>query len=157
MRRCASWLLVILVSANAQAEPPQLEKQIAEQHAKPVSVWMERKMQYSQELLRGLATKDFQKIETNAKQMRLISKVEGFVRGGKEPYRTQLRTFQRVCDNMITQADQENLPGVTLAFNQLTVSCVNCHETIRGQSGQQAAKENQPSLPLQKPIHLGAE
>jgi cytochrome c556 len=34
-------------------------------------------------------------------------------------------------DEIIRQANQDNLEGVTLGFNQLTVSCVQCHKHLR--------------------------
>ncbi|NND96407.1 MAG: hypothetical protein HKN47_03650 [Pirellulaceae bacterium] len=98
---------------------------------RPMSFWMEKKLDHTQSILRGLATRDFESIKEHGIQMRLLNKVEGFVRRRNPNYRSQLHTFERVCDDIVSHADRENLAGVTLAFNQLTVSCVSCHETLR--------------------------
>jgi len=102
-----------------------------ESDEKPISFWMEKKLEYSQNLLRGLATADFQAISTSGRQMRTLSRVEGFVRNRNNDYRAHLNTFQRVCDEIVRQGEKENLEGATLAFNQLTVSCVSCHRSLR--------------------------
>jgi hypothetical protein len=105
-----------LLIANPQTQettntvaPQTKEKQEASDEDKPVSFWMEKKLEYSQTLLRGLATGDFIAIEKSGRQLATLNRVEGFVR----------------------QAKKENLEGSTLAFNQLTVSCVNCHRSLR--------------------------
>ena len=92
---------------------------------------MEKKLDYTQAILRALASGDFQTIQENSTLMRRLSKVEGFVRSRNREYRTQLNTFERLCSQMTRQADQQNLEGVVLAFNQLTVSCVSCHQQLR--------------------------
>jgi hypothetical protein len=113
------------------AAPPQIEGDKVDTAEKSTSLWMEKKMAYSQALLRGLATGNHAEIGENARQMRLLSKVEGFVRSKKPGYREHLRTFERACNDLIIHSDKENLAGVTLAFNQLTISCVDCHQTLR--------------------------
>jgi hypothetical protein len=129
MRTFLFSMLVLSVSTNSFAEAPP--KASAESTDKPTSFWMEKKMEYTQDMLRGLATADFESIGENARQLRLLNKVEGFVRRRHVSYRSQLNIFERTCDEMILHADKENLAGVTLAFNQLTISCVSCHESLR--------------------------
>lgn len=103
----------------------------SETSTKPLDFWMQKKLDYSSAILRGLSMGDFELIETNAKQMRLLNKVEGFVRGRNAEYRTQVHTFERVTDEVVRQAKNENIDGVTLAYHQLTVSCVRCHQSLR--------------------------
>ena len=95
------------------------------------SVWMKKKMEYSQEILRGLAMADFEQIRFNAARLNVLNQVESFVRRKNPEYRTQLHTFNRVSAEIARQADKKNIEGATLAFNQLTVSCVQCHNTLR--------------------------
>jgi cytochrome c556 len=63
----------------------------------------------------------------DAEAMQGLSKVEWFIRGKTPGYRTQLKIFLEI----IKQAKQNNLEGSTLAFSQLTISCVNCHKRLR--------------------------
>ena len=95
------------------------------------SFWMKQKLIYSQEILGGLAKEDFDLIKTNAMAMKGLNKIEFFVRQKPEGYRTQLKTFQFSVDQLIHAADDANLDGATLAFTQMTISCVNCHKELR--------------------------
>ena len=92
---------------------------------------MKKKLDYSQNILSGLASGDFDKIVENAEAMQGLSKVEWFIRGRTPGYRTQLEIFLDANGEIIKQAKQDNLEGSTLAFTQLTISCVNCHKQLR--------------------------
>ena len=95
------------------------------------SIWMKQKLVYSQRILNGLATEDFDLIAENATAMKGLSRIEGFVRGKTEGYRTHLKNFDFATNELIRNSEQQNLDGATLAFTQLTLSCVNCHKEIR--------------------------
>ena len=106
-------------------EPPAGSKD------QPVSFWMKKKLDYSQNILAGIATADFDKVAENAQAMRHLSTIEGFIRGRTPGYRTQLHFFEESADEIIRQAKKDNVEGAALAFTQLTVSCVNCHKQLR--------------------------
>ena len=137
--------------AGHQNQQPQQTEQQSEQQATqqaaeavppsdaPMSVWMEKKLKYSQELLRLLAIGDLQELRITAQRMQLVSKVEGFVRSNNPTYTDHLRSFQLANQELIRQADRKNIEGATLAFNQLTGTCVACHVVLR----QSAATEPQ--------------
>jgi hypothetical protein len=97
----------------------------------PTSFWMQKKLDYSKNILAGIATADFDKIVQNAESMRHLSSIEGFIRGRTPGYRTQLQIFQESADEIIRQGNKDNVEGAALAFTQLTISCVNCHKQLR--------------------------
>lgn len=99
----------------------------------PVSFWMKKKLDYSQNILAGIATADFDQIVENAQAMRKLSSVEGFIRGRTPGYRTQLHIFEESADEIIRQAKKDNVEGAALAFTQMTTSCVNCHKQLRAE------------------------
>jgi len=99
--------------------------------ATPMSFWMATKLDLSKSALENLTKGDFKKLVDNAKQMRLISKMEGFVRRKDEAYRNQLHAFELANRELIRQAERGNAEGATIAFNQLTTSCVSCHLLLR--------------------------
>ena len=118
------WLPAAGVAFSQEKEPP------AEGTIEP-SIWMKKKLDYSQNILAGLANADFDKIAENAQAMQGLSKVESFVRGRTPGYRSQLDFFQEANAEIIKQANKDNLEGSALAFTQLTISCVNCHKKLR--------------------------
>ena len=120
----ASLLFACGTALSEEKEPP------AGTAVQP-SIWMKKKLDYSQNMLAGLASADFDKITENAQAMQGLSKLEWFVRGQAPGYRTQLEIFLDANAEIIKQAKQDNLEGSTLAFTQLTISCVNCHKHLR--------------------------
>lgn len=100
---------------------------------KEPSFWMKQKLSYAQNILNGLVTEDFDAIQENATAMKSLNRVERFVRRKPEGYRTQLKIFQFSVDELIRHSEADNLDGATLAFTQMTTSCVNCHKQLRKQ------------------------
>jgi hypothetical protein len=99
--------------------------------AKKSSIWMKQKVQASQAILAGLSSADFEAIGQNAAAMSLVESLERWVRADSPGYRTQLRLFEFADRELIRAAREKNIDAATLAFNQLTISCVNCHKIVR--------------------------
>jgi len=124
---CLIWLAPI-AAANGQ------EQKTPETAETQPSVWMRKKLEYSRNILAGLSSEDFDKVAANAQAMQGMSRFEGFLRGKMPGYRTQLEVFQDANEEIIRQAQKDNIEGAALAFTQLTISCVNCHKQLRAQS-----------------------
>jgi len=120
-----------MLTASLNADQPQKTK---EEESKDPSVWMRMKLEYSQKILEGVTKGDFALIEDNATKMRGLNRFERFVRGRWEGYAEQLQTFQQANDELIKQARKNNVEGATLAFTQMTISCVTCHKKLREQA-----------------------
>jgi cytochrome c556 len=120
-----------LATVCMAAEPEEEEK-------KP-SYWMEKKLEYSEKILAGLASGDFEAIAKTARSMSALSQMEKWVRSGLPEYRAQLHIFQNANQQLVRTADNENLDGAALAYVQMTLSCVNCHKVVRD-----SARENPP-------------
>lgn len=130
--------LFLLTAWAGLANCDDAKKESVDPAKKPVSFWMEKKMEYSQSILRGLVTGELDQVAVTAEQMRLLSKVEGFIRGKKPGYRAQLQVFELANREIERQAKANNLEGAAMAFHQLTTSCVSCHRLIRSTNGEQA-------------------
>jgi hypothetical protein len=98
---------------------------------KEVSAWMQAKTSFSKEILQGLTEANFDKISLNAKALNITSFLEGWAKADQPEYRQQITLFNSANKELIRQAEAKNLYGATLAFNQLTVSCVQCHRIVR--------------------------
>jgi hypothetical protein len=126
---CRLTLLILCVlTTSLNADEPKKTK---EEESKDPSVWMRMKLEYSQRILEGVTKADFAMIEDNAAKMRGLNRFERFVRGRWEGYTGQLQAFQDANDEMIKQARKSNVEGATLAFTQMTISCVACHKKLR--------------------------
>ena len=63
--------------------------------------------------------------------MRFLGYLEKWVRGNRLDYKQQVVFFDFANQELIRQAKEKNLDGAILAYNQLTVSCVQCHKIVR--------------------------
>ena len=112
------------------AEEPFVEPFPTEE-SRPFNFWMDVKLDKAQAIFAALTEADYATIADCAKQLRTLGEFEGFVRKGTPGYLTQLRSFQFAAAEIEKQAKQENIEGVTLGFQQLTLSCVHCHNALR--------------------------
>lgn len=131
-------MMLPLVNQSSQSVADEPAKPVAKESAKdhesaekPVSFWMEKKLEYTQEILRGLAVGDLETVAEKAEQMRVVSRIEGWVRNKKPGYRSQFQAFQLANAEILRNAKANNLDGATIGFQQLAVSCVSCHKILR--------------------------
>ena len=149
---CAGCLALVYVATvlyaddtpnDQQESKPQVDETRPPDAAKKPSVWMRMKMKCTENVLAGLAAGDFELIQENAERMNRFSQLERWARGGSDEYQGQLRFFRHANRALVRAAKNENLDGSTLAFMQLTASCVNCHRVVRDQP--QPAAGNVPA------------
>jgi hypothetical protein len=98
---------------------------------KPAVNVMVEKLDNSKKLLEGIALADFNKISASAERLLQLSKTaEWFVH--KTPrYEVHSNEFRRAAETIIQKSKQRNLDGVTLAYFDLTMQCVRCHQYVR--------------------------
>lgn len=100
--------------------------------SKKSSVWMKLKLTASQKVLEGMTRADFKMVARHAQIMSDLGFLESWVRGKRSPeYQRQLQVFSHANQELLRQANKKNLEGMTLAFNQLTTSCAQCHREVR--------------------------
>lgn len=100
------------------------------------AAFMRQKLDFSKDLLQGLALEDFEMIADRARSMRKLSEAvewETVVIPGTDYARYNLE-FQNLSADLGRQAAARNLDGAIIAFNQLTLNCVQCHKFVRLQA-----------------------
>lgn len=95
------------------------------------SFWMKKKLEYTEAILTGMTSGNFDQIAKNARSMNALGQLEKWVRANSSEYRAQLKIFTNANKQLIEMADAENLDGAAAAYVQLTLSCVNCHKLVR--------------------------
>jgi hypothetical protein len=91
---------------------------------------MQKKLEYSKNILDGLVSEDYDVIRSNAKALNELGKKKWMENESSE-YRTQNQVFWFTAGSLALAAEQKNIDGATLAYTQMTVSCINCHKLIR--------------------------
>lgn len=102
---------------------------------------MQVKLKRAQALLEALTKEDFKAIEENAASLVRISDATAFLRAYKtEEYEFQTRWFKKTASTLAAKAKQKNLDGATLAYTEMTLSCVQCHSLFRGKKVENGGK-----------------
>ncbi|MCG8583392.1 MAG: hypothetical protein MI757_01605 [Pirellulales bacterium] len=127
----ASVVVLFMASAVGWTQQEKDDKKQPKPDTRRPSVWMKVKLKSSEGILRGLTLGDFDLIEENAQRMSNFGRLEKIAHARNPEYQTQLRFLEHANSELIRQAKKRNLDGATLAFVQLTTSCVNCHRAIR--------------------------
>lgn len=117
--------------ARTDKEKPKAKPTAEEAPPSDVSAFMRLKLDNAREVLEGLATEDFKQIAQHSQQMALLVQDETWMVLQTPEYRHESTEFQMVANRLTEAAREENLDGVTLAYIDLTVSCVNCHKYTR--------------------------
>lgn len=102
-----------------------------DKEAEKQSLLMRKKLECSQNILEGLALEDYDAMAENARVMKGLTQLEHWFRADSPQYKAQLNIFWFANDELIRLADEKNMEGASLAYMQLTLSCVNCHKHIR--------------------------
>lgn len=124
-------LFAALITPGFGDQKKAAEPKIKTDEQGKASIWMEAKLGYSQKILASLSKGDLGSVSKNAENMNFMGYLEKWAKAETPAYKQQMSLFQFANEELVRQAKAKNLEGATLAFNQLTVSCVQCHKLIR--------------------------
>ncbi len=122
-------------AVSAQDPMPQNDqaKQAATEDGGAV---MKEKLRFSHQLLTSLAQEDYPQLEYAAQELRRIARQQWEENPSAE-YRTQLQVFWTTLEGIEAGAQRKEIDEATLAYMQMTLSCVKCHKLIRREQRQQ--------------------
>ena len=93
---------------------------------------MTAKLKHAQDILEGITLNDLTKVEKAGEELLKISKEAQMRRAvGTLQYDLHANTFQRGAETLIQKAKDKNIDGATLAYVDLTCTCVRCHQYTR--------------------------
>jgi cytochrome c556 len=93
---------------------------------------MASKLKHTQAILEGITLGDLGKVSAAADELTLVAKGNDFLNTYKsDEYKFHVGTFRRAVDAVGKKARDKNADGVMLAYNDLTLSCVKCHQAMR--------------------------
>jgi hypothetical protein len=116
---CFSLVLGLPWTGAAQKQPGSLHKLMME------------KLDKSKLLLEGIAMSDFDKISSSADALIQLSKTAEWFVFRTPRYELHSNEFRRAAENIMQKSKDKNLDGVTLAYFDLTMTCVRCHQYVR--------------------------
>ena len=93
---------------------------------------MVAKLKEAQTLLEGLTLNDPAKVQKSAEELLRISKEAQFRKAlNTAKYELHANSFQRSAETVIEKAKAKNIDGATLAYLDMTMTCVRCHQHTR--------------------------
>jgi len=92
---------------------------------------MRKKLEHAQKLLEGIAINDLKKVDENAGDLMTLSKLAEFRALKTLDYERHTNDFRRTLDDMRRGVKNKNLEAVTLAYMDMTMTCVRCHTHVR--------------------------
>ena len=123
MRRLAAAVLLVVVVVPSSSQ---------EKKKREPDPLMVQKLKESQAMLEGLALHDPAKVQASAEELLRISKAAQFrKRLGTAKYEYHANTFQQAAELAIEKAKAKNIDGATLAYLDMTRTCVRCHQHTR--------------------------
>lgn len=93
---------------------------------------MKFKLHFAQSVLEGIATENFPLIATNAQKLKRLSQSADWQLRQTPEYQKFTADFARHADALGQAARDSNVDLATLAYFQMTISCVNCHKHLKG-------------------------
>jgi hypothetical protein len=94
--------------------------------------FMRKKLAAAQNVLEGLAVEDFDQIAEGAKQLKATAGAAEFMVSQDPEYIEHAEDFRRIVNKLAVAAKEKRLDGATLAYLDMTMSCVECHKHVRG-------------------------
>ena len=96
---------------------------------------MALKLKSSQTILEGIALNDYDKIYIAAMELVSVGRATDFLNAYKGmEYRFHTETFRRPANLIAKKAKDKNMDGVMVAYGDLTLSCLKCHQGMRDKS-----------------------
>ena len=92
---------------------------------------MRKKLNSAQTVLEGMVLEDFGLMMQGAQELKKISTAAEFNVIDFGEYSLFADKFRRVTEKLEKKAKEKNLDGATLAYIDMTMSCVECHKYVR--------------------------
>ena len=118
-------------SATESAEQSQTVTPKAQKKKTLLQLFMREKLSSSNRILEGLVVDDLKMVSSGADALLQMSVAEEWRASNDMLYRQHSREFQSSVQTLRDKADQGSIDGVALAWVDVTLNCVQCHEWVR--------------------------
>lgn len=125
-------MLFSIVALIPLTTPVALAEDTKPDADKPAGV-MKEKLKNSQLILEGVTMNDFAKVTEGSKELLAASKKAGWMVVQTPEYQLHSETFRRACAELISAAEKKSVERAALAYVDMTLTCVKCHQHVREQ------------------------
>ena len=122
--------------STATISPERAAQELPDYHQdvplpRTVAPVMKAKVAHAQAVLEGIALEDFDQIHDNARSLMALSRSADWLVHRTIAYEIYSEEFKRITQRLQIHAEKHNLHAVTLAYMELTMTCVKCHTHMR--------------------------
>lgn len=114
------------------AEPQKDAKTESGREDLPLKDYMRKKLAASNQILEGLCTDDNEMVLEGARTLNEMSKSERWRVNNDAMYRQFSSEFREITQQLIAAAEKNNEDRVALKWMDATMSCIDCHNFVRG-------------------------
>jgi hypothetical protein len=114
-----------------------------------VAEMMKKKLKSAHLVLEGIALADFKKVGGSAEDLIGLAKSTTWQLIRSPRYETYSSEFIRAAENLAQKARDKNVDGAALAYVEMTLACVRCHQYVRDRRDRPDARlqPGSPSAP----------
>ena len=96
-----------------------------------LAAMMQKKLKSAHLVLDGVAVADFKKIEAGGEELIRLAKSETWQLIRSPHYEQHSADFVRATQKLVKKSKEKNMDGAALAYVEMTLSCVRCHQFVR--------------------------
>ncbi len=97
------------------------------------SVVMEKKLEYSQDMLKALMNDDFDRLDRDVKLMQVFTRLEEMYRAKQPGYQEQFAKFRDSLGALSKSIAEKDSETASRDYANMVQSCIRCHHLIRNQ------------------------
>lgn len=133
MKQPKIWATILAVAVLAAASYGAMAKVEPDAEGEEdIEARMQQKLEYAQGILEALALGDLGKVEELGNQLDLVTLQGQWLQTNPPNYAQHNADFHWAVNGLVEMAENGNLEGATLKYNQVVASCVSCHKAVRG-------------------------
>ena len=99
--------------------------------ARALAKFMRQKLHASNQILEGLCTEDLQMVTEGSQTLMKMSGEERWRVSNDIMYRRYSNEFGQAVEELRSEAEDNDMDGTSLAWVNVTMKCLKCHEWVR--------------------------
>ncbi len=115
-------------------DPPPQDESSADKKDEPVhplQKFMRQKLHASNAILEGLCTEDLKMVAEGSETLMKMSREEQWRVSNDIMYKRYSREFINSVEELQTEAEDNDMDGTSMAWVNVTMKCLKCHEWVR--------------------------
>lgn len=128
-------MIAVAFQSNAQEGITTIPVETPRVNQQSIEIYMQAKLTNAEHVLAGLVDQDFEGIRKAARNLKLTSLKSPVLHTSNQDDNKVFEHFEteflRLSNKLEIMAEQENLEGAAFVYQNLTTTCIACHQHVR--------------------------